>query len=40
MLQGAITTQVPASFLQLHQNVAVWLDRAAAARIEVDRYNS
>jgi glucosamine-6-phosphate deaminase len=34
MVEGAITTRVPASLLQLHPNAEVWLDRAAAARIE------
>jgi glucosamine-6-phosphate deaminase len=30
MIEGKMTTAVPASFLQLHPNVEVWLDRAAA----------
>jgi glucosamine-6-phosphate deaminase len=33
MVNGQLTTSVPASFLQLHRHVEVWLDRAAAARI-------
>jgi 6-phosphogluconolactonase/glucosamine-6-phosphate isomerase/deaminase len=33
MLRGAVTTHVPASMLQLHGNVTVYLDRAAAARL-------
>ena len=33
MLRGPVTTRVPASFLQLHANVEVWLDRAAASRL-------
>jgi glucosamine-6-phosphate deaminase len=33
MLAGRITTKVPASFLQLHANAEVWVDRAAAARL-------
>ena len=33
MLNGPITTQVPASFLQLHPATEVWLDRAAARRL-------
>ena len=33
-LDGPLTTRVPASFLQLHPDVEVWLDRAAAARLE------
>ena len=32
-LDGPITTQVPASMLQLHPNVLAVLDRAAAARL-------
>jgi glucosamine-6-phosphate deaminase len=31
MIAGPVTTRVPASFLQLHPNVDVWLDRAAAS---------
>lgn len=33
MLEGAVTPQVPASFLQLHRRAEVWLDRAAASRL-------
>jgi glucosamine-6-phosphate deaminase len=33
MLAGRVTTRVPASFLQLHPNAEVWLDRAAAGRL-------
>jgi 6-phosphogluconolactonase/glucosamine-6-phosphate isomerase/deaminase len=33
MLAGKVTTQLPASFLQLHPNAEVWLDRDAARRI-------
>lgn len=33
VLNGPLTTRVPASFLQLHRNVDVWLDRAAAQRL-------
>jgi glucosamine-6-phosphate deaminase len=33
MLRGPVTTRVPASFLQLHANAEVWLDRAAASRL-------
>jgi glucosamine-6-phosphate deaminase len=33
MLEGPVTPRVPASFLQLHPRVEVWLDRAAAARL-------
>jgi glucosamine-6-phosphate deaminase len=34
MVYGPLTTMLPASFLQLHGDVEVWLDRAAAARCE------
>jgi len=33
MLRGRVTPRLPASFLQLHANAEVWLDRAAAARL-------
>jgi glucosamine-6-phosphate deaminase len=33
MLEGAVTPQLPASFLQLHRGAEVWLDRAAASRL-------
>jgi glucosamine-6-phosphate deaminase len=33
MLAGKVSTGVPASFLQLHGNAEVWLDRAAAGRL-------
>jgi glucosamine-6-phosphate deaminase len=33
MLRGPVTTQLPASFLQLHPNVELYLDRAAARRL-------
>lgn len=33
MLEGPITTRLPASFLQLHPAVEFWLDRAAARRL-------
>jgi glucosamine-6-phosphate deaminase len=33
MLEGAVTTQLPASFLQLHSNLTVMIDRAAAASL-------
>jgi glucosamine-6-phosphate deaminase len=36
-LTGPITTRVPASFLQLHRDVCVVLDRAAASRIDRPR---
>jgi glucosamine-6-phosphate deaminase len=33
MLRGPLTTQVPASLLQLHQRAEAYLDRAAASRL-------
>ena len=33
MLEGPVTPRTPASFLQLHANAEVWLDRAAGARL-------
>lgn len=33
MLRGPVTTMLPASFLQLHRRVEVYLDRAAAAAL-------
>ena len=30
MVNGPLTTKLPASFLQLHRRVEIWLDRAAA----------
>ena len=33
MINGPLTTRVPASFLQVHRNVEVWLDRSAASRL-------
>ena len=32
-VRGSLTTQLPASFLQLHRNVELYLDRAAASRL-------
>ena len=32
-INGPLTPRVPASFLQLHQDVEVWVDRAAASRL-------
>jgi glucosamine-6-phosphate deaminase len=34
MIEGAVTPRVPASFLQLHRHVEVWVDRRAAANLE------
>lgn len=33
MLNGTVTPQLPASFLQLHRHAEVWLDQAAASRL-------
>jgi len=33
MIRGPVTTRLPASFLQLHRRVEVYLDRAAASRL-------
>ena len=33
MIAGPLTPRLPASFLQLHRHVEVWLDRAAAPRV-------
>lgn len=33
MIEGPVTPQFPASFLQLHRNAEAWLDRAAAVRL-------
>lgn len=33
MIRGPLTTRLPASFLQLHETVEIWLDRAAASRL-------
>ena len=33
MVNGPVTTRLPASFLQLHAAAEVWLDRAAAGRL-------
>jgi glucosamine-6-phosphate deaminase len=33
MLEGPVTTRLPASFLQLHRRTEVWVDRAAAIRL-------
>ena len=35
---GPITTEVPASFLQLHKNVTIYLDEVAAAKLPSDMY--
>ena len=34
MVHGPITPRCPASFLQLHQNVNVWLDKVAARGLQ------
>jgi hypothetical protein len=33
MVDGSVTPRLPASFLQLHRDAEVWLDRAAAVAI-------
>jgi glucosamine-6-phosphate deaminase len=33
MIGGPLTTRLPASFLQTHRQVTVFLDRAAASRL-------
>jgi glucosamine-6-phosphate deaminase len=33
MIDGPVTTRLPASFLQLHARAEVWLDKAAASKI-------
>jgi glucosamine-6-phosphate deaminase len=38
MINGPVTPWLPASFLQLHSAVDVWLDRAAAGRLRRPRY--
>jgi glucosamine-6-phosphate deaminase len=35
MINGGVTPRLPASFLQLHGHVDVWVDRAAAGKLEV-----
>jgi glucosamine-6-phosphate deaminase len=37
MVNGPVTPRLPASFLQLHANAEVWLDRAAFARLKGSR---
>lgn len=37
MVNGPITTRLPASFLQLHHDAEVWLDRAAAVGLRQAR---
>ncbi len=34
MIAGPVTPRLPASFLQLHRDVEVWLDRAAAQKLD------
>jgi glucosamine-6-phosphate deaminase len=36
MIEGLITPQLPASFLQVHHHVTVMLDRAASLRLKAD----
>jgi glucosamine-6-phosphate deaminase len=35
MIEGPVTPRVPASFLQLHRHVEVWVDRNAARNLEL-----
>jgi len=35
MIAGPVTPRLPASFLQLHRHVDVWLDRAAARNLDL-----
>ena len=35
MIAGPVTTRVPASFLQLHRNAEIWLDRPAASQLQL-----
>jgi glucosamine-6-phosphate deaminase len=35
MLRGRVTPRLPASFLQLHANAEVWLDRGSASRLSL-----
>jgi glucosamine-6-phosphate deaminase len=37
MVRGPITTLCPASFLQLHRDVEIWLDAAAGRGLEATR---
>jgi glucosamine-6-phosphate deaminase len=36
LVMGPITPYVPASFLQLHRSVEIWVDRAAGAQLSAD----
>jgi len=36
MVEGLITTQLPASLLQVHPRVTVMLDEKAASRLKAD----
>jgi len=35
MIAGPVTPRLPASFLQLHRHVEIWLDRAAAGNLQL-----
>ena len=35
MVEGPVTTRLPASFLQMHRNTEIWLDRAAAGNLDI-----
>jgi glucosamine-6-phosphate deaminase len=34
MIDGPVTPRLPASFLQLHQQAEIWVDRAAAGNLD------
>jgi glucosamine-6-phosphate deaminase len=36
MIEGPVTTRLPASFLQLHSNAEIWLDRAASVGLRAE----
>jgi glucosamine-6-phosphate deaminase len=35
MIEGPVSPRLPGSFLQLHRCAEIWLDRAAAANLEL-----
>jgi len=39
MIEGPVTPRVPASFLQLHRNAEIWLDRPAASQLKSRIWN-
>jgi glucosamine-6-phosphate deaminase len=38
MIAGPVTPRLPASFLQLHRHVEIWLDRAAAGNLALSNF--